>query len=42
MLIYYQSAEAMVPQLLYAEDDDYPNEIAVSGSFVPTFQEPPA
>ena len=41
MLVYYQSAEAKHPQLMYAEDPKYPDEIAVFGSFVPTF-EPPA
>ena len=42
LLLYYQSTEAMKPQLLYAEDPKYPNEIAVSGSLVPTFEDPPA
>ena len=40
MLIYYQSAEVMYPQLMYAEDPKYPGEVAVFGSFVPTFDKP--
>ena len=40
MLIYYQSAEAMYPHLIYAEDPKYPDEIAIFGSFVPTMEPP--
>ena len=28
------------PQLLYAEHPEYPNEVAVCASFVPTFEVP--
>ena len=40
MLVYYQTAEAQFPQLMYAEDPKYPNEVAVFASFVPTFEAP--
>lgn len=42
MLIYYQSEDTSCPQLICAESEAYPGEVAVSASFVPTFQEPPA
>jgi hypothetical protein len=29
------------PHLVYAEDPDFPDEVAVSASFVPTFEPPP-
>ena len=39
--IFYRSTEMKYPHLIYAEDPEYPNEIAVHASLVPTF-EPPA
>ena len=39
--IFYKTSEMKYPHLVYAEDTDYPNEVAVLASFVPTF-EPPA
>ena len=36
--IYYRSSEMRHPHLLYAEDPEYPGEVAVSASFVPTFE----
>ena len=41
MLIYYQTAEESYPQLLYAKDPAFPGKVAVSASFVPTFEPPP-
>ena len=29
-----------VPQLIYAVDENYPDEVAVSASLVPTFEPP--
>ena len=39
--IFYRSIEMKYPHLIYAEDKEYPGEIAVHASLVPTF-EPPA
>ena len=39
--VFYRSSEMKHPHLVYAEHPDYPDEVAVSASFVPTF-EPPA
>ena len=41
MVIFYRSDEMKYPQLIYAEDQNFPNEVAVSASFVPTFEPPP-
>ena len=38
--IYYRSSEMRYPHLLFAEDPAYPDEVAVSGSLVPTFEPP--
>ena len=39
--IFYRTSEMKYPHLVYAEDPDFPDEIAVQASLVPTF-EPPA
>ena len=39
--VFYRSAEMKYPHLVYAEDPDFPNEVVVNASLVPTF-EPPA
>ena len=38
---YYKTSEMMYPQLVYAEDPQFPDEVVVSASLVPTL-EPPA
>ena len=40
IVIYYRSAEMKYPHLLYAEHPEYPDEVAVCASFVPTFEVP--
>ena len=39
--VFYRSAEMKYPHLAYAEVPEFPNEVAVYASLVPTF-EPPA
>ena len=38
LLIFYRSASEIDPQLLYAKDLKFPGQVAVSASFVPTFE----
>ena len=38
--IYYRTSDMFFPDLLYAEDPAYPNEVAVCASLVPTFEPP--
>ena len=38
--IFYRSSEMKYPHLLFAEDPEYPDEVAVSASLVPTFEPP--
>ena len=39
--VFYRTSEMKYPHLVYAEDPDFPDEVAVLASSVPTF-EPPA
>ena len=41
IVVFYRSSEMKYPQLFFAEHPEYPDEVAVCASFVPTF-EPPA
>ena len=38
--VFYRSAEMRYPHLLYAESDEFPGEVAVCASLVPTLEPP--
>ena len=38
--VFYRSSEMKYPNLIYAESTDFPGEVAVCASLVPTFEPP--
>ena len=36
--VFYRSRSMQIPRLLYEENPNFPNEVAVLASFVPTFE----